>query len=100
MSFKYTRANCYFTVVRIVAMVRWYVAGAFFSPHGMRVNAYIPRCVVSVVSSRYFDAIKICQYPELTLRVMKIFASLQLSIHSSILGIGYESRTVMAFRHL
>ena len=49
MSSKYKSANCHFLVVRIVSMTLWYVASAFLSPNGMRINAYVLKCVVNIV---------------------------------------------------
>ena len=62
MSSRYTGMNCHLTVINIVSMVRWYVAGALLSPNSIRVNAYVSKCVVFVVFSLYSEAIRICQY--------------------------------------
>ena len=43
ISSRYTRANCHLTMVKIVSMARWYVAGAFISPNSIRVNTYVPK---------------------------------------------------------
>ena len=90
--------KCYFSVVRSVSMARRYVAGALFCPNGMRFYSYVSKFVVNFVLSRPLDAKRIYQYPKLESRVLKTFASPRLSINSSILGIWYASRTVMAFR--
>ena len=81
--------------VRVLHNTRWYVPGAFFSPNGMRVDAFVPKCVVNLTVSRPFGVVKICEYLELESRVLKIRASPRPSIHSSILGIGYASRIFM-----
>ena len=96
MSPKYTRANCYLTVVWIISIARWYVSCSFFSPNDIRVSSYVPKCIVNAVLSRYLGAIRILQYPEFASRILKTFAYPRLSIHSYILEIGYASRLVIA----
>ena len=98
MSSRYTRANCHLTMVSIVSIALWYIAGAFLSPRGIRVNVYVPKCKENVVFSMSIGAIVICQYPELASRVLKIRASSRLSMCSFILGTEYAFRIVMALR--
>ena len=50
----YTRANCRLTVVRIVSIALCNVVDAFLSQKSMRVNAYVPKCVVNVALSWSF----------------------------------------------
>ena len=64
------------------------------------INAYVPKCLVRVVSPWSFDAIKIYNYIELASRVTMIFASLRFLIHSLIQENWYAPRTLMAFRRL
>ena len=78
-------------------MARWKVAGAFRSPNGIRRNRKVPACEQKVVLSRSASCRGICQYPELQSRVENTTAYPRESIHSSIRGSGYVSRTVIAF---
>ena len=60
---------------------RWYVVGASFSPSGIRVNAYVPKCVVNVVFSLLSGMIRIYQHPELASGVLLTCASPKLLMH-------------------
>ena len=59
MSSRYTRANFHLTVASMVSIALWYVADAFLTPKGIHVSVYVPKCIVKVVLSMSFGAIRI-----------------------------------------
>ena len=70
------------------------------SPNCILVRAHVPTYIVNTGVSLYFGAIKIFQHPEQASTVLRTFAPHMLSIHSSILEIGYASLTVVEFKRL
>ncbi len=72
-------------------------AGALVKPKGIRVNRMDPTCNMNAVLSLSSSTIGICQYPEIQSRVENALAPRKESMQSSIRGMGYESRMVLAF---
>ena len=81
-------------------MALWKLAGAVVMPNVMTNHSYYPYLVVNAVFSTASSAILIYQYPEHKSKVENTFTPANLSIKSYILGIGYLSFFVTAFKSL
>lgn len=93
MLYRYTKGNCYFTVLRVTSIGRWNVNNVLFNPNSVLVNSNSTWCDTNVTFHQSLLAIWTGQFPPLASNVEKIIASPNKSDLLFIRETGYVSRT-------